>query len=128
MLLKKLSPNLMVEDVNQSVEFYRDVLRFELVNSVPKAGVFDWAMMKSGQVEIMFQSRASLSEEIPALATKEIGGSLTFYIDVENLQELYAKFKDKATLVQNLHTTFFGKQEFSIRDCNSFILVFSEAV
>ena len=31
--MKKLAPNLMVEDVNRTVEFYRDVLGFESMGS-----------------------------------------------------------------------------------------------
>jgi len=34
MALNKLTPNLMVEDVNRTVEFYHDVLGFEFVVGV----------------------------------------------------------------------------------------------
>ena len=36
MIIKKLIPNLMVEDVNRTAEFYRDVLGFEFVMGVPR--------------------------------------------------------------------------------------------
>jgi catechol 2,3-dioxygenase-like lactoylglutathione lyase family enzyme len=44
--LKKLTPNLMVEHVNDTVAFYKDVLGFTLLASVPEEGEFNWAMMK----------------------------------------------------------------------------------
>jgi lactoylglutathione lyase len=124
--LKKLTPNIMVEDVNLTIDFYQKFLGFELLVSVPEEGQFAWAMLKRDAVEMMFQSRTSLGEEIPALQHKEIGGSLTLYIEVEDVKELYERLRGSVTIVQGMHTTFYGAQEFAIQDCNGFILAFSE--
>ena len=67
MRLRKLSPNLGVEDVDRTIAYYRDVLEFELILAVPPDGPTDWAVMKCGDVEMMFQSFKSLIVEIPAL-------------------------------------------------------------
>jgi len=125
--LKKLTPNLMVEDVNRTTTFYKDVLGFELLATQPESGQFDWAMMKRNDVEMMFQARASLTGELPLFKHKAIGGSLTFYIDIDGVEGLYANLKDKVTIVQNMHTTFYGAQEFAIQDCNGYILTFAES-
>jgi lactoylglutathione lyase len=76
----------------------------------------------------MFQSRASLGGEIPALQQREIGGALTFYINTEGIKELYADLQNKVSIVQEMHTTFYGAQEFAIQDSNGYILSFSETV
>ncbi len=124
--LKKLTPNLMVEDVNQTIDFYKNMLGFEVLATVPETGQFNWAMLKQGDVEMQFQTRASLSEEIPTFKDRAIGGALTLYIDIENVTQLHASLKDKVTIVQDMHTTFYGTQEFAIQDCNGFILSFSQ--
>ena len=137
MALKKLAPNLMVEDVNRTVEFYREVLEFEFVmgvieeiqeimTSYQKDRLLDYAMMKCGDVEIMFQGKRSLTEALPVLRDKEIGGTLTLYMEIEGVQELYGRIKDKVTVVKDLHTTFYGMQEFYVLDCNGYILTFAE--
>jgi lactoylglutathione lyase len=126
--LKKLTPNVMVEDVNRTIQFYKEMLGFELLTTVPGEGQFNWAMMKRDGVEIMFQSRASLGGEIPVLQQREIGGALTFYNDVEGVKELYTYLKGKVEIVQDMHTTFYGSQEFAMQDCNGFILSFAEAI
>ena len=59
--LKKLTPNLMVEDVNETVTFYQDVLGFALLASVPEEGQFNWAMMQHDAVEIMFFAARSIT-------------------------------------------------------------------
>lgn len=138
MALNKLTPNLMVEDVNRTVEFYQEVLGFEFVmgvieelqeilTSYQQDRSLDYAMMKCGNVEVMFQAKRSLAEALPLLRGREIGGTLTLYMELDSVSELYERIKDKVTIVKDLHTTFYGMQEFYIEDCNGYILTFAEA-
>ena len=125
-MLKKLTPNLMVKDVNKTIQFYEETLGFAVIVTVPQNGEFNWALVKCGDVDLMLQKRESLIEEIPALKDKEIGGSLTLYIEATDIEALFNKVKDKVAVVQDLHTTFYGKKEFSIEDCNGYVLAFSQ--
>jgi len=138
MVLTKLALNLMVEDVNRTVEFYQEVLGFEFVRGVieelqeilttyQQDRSLDYAMMKCGNVEVMFQAKRSLAEALPLLRGREIGGTLTLYMELDSVSELHARIKDKVTIVKDLHTTFYGMQEFYIEDCNGYILTFAEA-
>jgi len=128
MKLEKLTPNLMVEDVDLTVQFYAEMLGFRLDQSVPETPPFDWASIKSGTIEIMFQSRSSLAKEIPSVKDWGMGGSLTFYIEMQGLQELYGKMEGRTRIVQELHETFYGMREFSMRDPNGYILAFAERI
>ena len=134
MMLKKLTTNMMVEDVNRTVDFYNDILGFEFVMAVPensqevvttrqKDQVLDFAMMKCGNVEMMFED---ISGNNSLFKGMDIGGSLTFYIEVDNIKELYGTLKEKVEVVKELHITFYGMEEFYIKDCNGYILAFAE--
>ena len=125
-MLKKLTPNLMVEEVAPTLKFYREVLGFEVVMTLPEQAPFDFAIVQRDGVELMFQSRASLSENVPALAGSPIGASQTFYIEVTGLDALYPQLRDRVEIVVDLHTTFYGTREFYFRDVNGYILSFSE--
>jgi uncharacterized glyoxalase superfamily protein PhnB len=125
-MLKKLTPNLMVEDVARTLEFYRELLGFEVVTTLPDQEPFDFAIVHRDGVELMFQSRPSLSENVPALTGVSIGASQTFYIEVTGIQELYESLRHKVEIVVDFHTTFYGTQEFYFRDINGYILSFSE--
>lgn len=138
MALNKLTPNLMVEDVNRTVEFYHDVLGFEFVmgvieelqeilTSYQQDRSLDYAMMKCGNVEIMFQAEKSLARALPVLKGREIGGTLTLYMELDDVSDLYTRVKDTVAVVKDLHTTFYGMQELYIEDCNGYILTFAEA-
>ena len=126
-MLKKLTPNLMVEDVEQTLSFYRDVLGFQVLTTLPESAPFDFAIAQRDGVELMFQSRTSLSENVPALTGTRIGASQTFYIEVTGIRDLYQQLRDKVEIVVDFHTTFYGTQEFYFRDINGYILSFSEA-
>jgi len=84
MVYKKITPNLVAEDVNSTVAFYRDILKFESDMSVPEEGLLKWVLMRRDHVEIMFQARESSSKKIPLMKHKEAGGSLTLYIENDN--------------------------------------------
>ena len=119
MALTKLTPNLMVEDVNRTVEFYQEVLGFEFVMGVieeiqeiltayQQDRSLDYAMMGCENVGVMFQAKRSLAEALPLLRGREIGGTFTLYMELDSVSELYARIKDKVTIVKDLHTTFYG--------------------
>ena len=125
-MLKKLTPNLMVENVAETLAFYRERLGFEVVTTLPEHEPFDFAIVKRDGVELMFQSRPSLSENVPALTGSPIGASQTFYIEVTGIRDLYESLREKVEIVVDFHTTFYGTQEFYFRDINGYILSFSE--
>jgi catechol 2,3-dioxygenase-like lactoylglutathione lyase family enzyme len=126
-MLKKLTPNLMVEDVAKTLAFYRDILGFHVVMTLPEQEPFTFAIVGRDSVELMFQSRDSLSENVPALTGSPIGASQTFYIEVTGIRDLYESLRDKVEILVDFHTTFYGTQEFYFRDINGYILSFSEA-
>jgi uncharacterized glyoxalase superfamily protein PhnB len=126
-MLKKLTPNLMVEDVERTLMFYRDTLGFQVVTTLPDSAPFDFAIVQRDGVELMFQSRTSLSDNVPALTGSPIGASQTFYIEVTGIRDLYEQLRDKIEIVVDFHSTFYGTQEFYFRDPNGYILSFSEA-
>ncbi|MCD4698818.1 MAG: VOC family protein [Bacteroidales bacterium] len=126
MELKSLTPNLMVKDVNKTLDFYTNVLGFELLQTVPEKGTFDWGFVKLGNVMLMFQKDTSIKAEYKELENYEKGGAFTLYIQVEELQKWYETIKDKTKVIKPWHKTFYGANEFAIIDINGFILTFSD--
>ncbi|MBF0577073.1 VOC family protein [Dysgonomonas sp. GY617] len=127
MVLKDSTPNLMVKDVNKTVDFYTNILGFIKIDSVPETGQWVFAIVKSGDVMFMFQEENSIKEEYPQLSKFPQGGGLTFYIHVSDIHALYEKLKNKVTLAKDLHDTFYGSTDFAIEDCNGYILTFSQS-
>lgn len=127
MALKSLTPNLMVNDVEETIEYYTDVLGFTLLMTVPEKGKLDWAMVKRNDVVMMFQSTKSLQKGVPRLQGEKPGGGLTFYIKVDRVTEIHEElFNNEAEIISELESTFYNTIEFSVADINGYILTFSE--
>ncbi len=135
-MFSKITTNLMVGDVNETLDFYEGVLGFSLALGVPEGSrqivttreddtPLGFAVIRRDDVELMLQSRKSLSGELPALAEQPIGGSIAIYIQVTDAGKLYEDIKNAVTIVKDLHTTFYSTEEFYIRDGNGYVLTFA---
>ncbi len=126
--LESLSPNLIVDDVNKTVDYYTSILGFTLIASVPETGMYNWAMSMRDGVTLMFQSLPSIQEDLPALKINSKGSMGTFFIKMQGIDSLYQSIKDNADIVVDMRTTFYGMKEFVVRDLNGYFLAFAEEV
>jgi uncharacterized glyoxalase superfamily protein PhnB len=123
--MESLTPNIFVNNITETIEFYKSI-GFQLIMSVPETGSeFDWAMMMNGNVTLMFQTFASLGNELPTIS-RQNGGSLLLYIKLAKIREFFELIKDKVEVVKPIEKTFYGATEFSILDNNNYLLTFAE--
>ncbi len=102
----------------------RGVTSFEGSNPSPSAS---WAMIKKDDVEIMLQRKDSLVEELPEFKELKIGGTFTLYVSMQDAKSFYDKVKGKVEIVKDIHKTFYGMDEFVIKDLNGYVIYFAEA-
>lgn len=124
--MKNLTPNLMVYNVNDTIDYYETYFNFKLVQTVPEEGQFQWAMVNAGNVNLMFQTIDSLRNDLPQFEDLEPGGGLTLFFEVDDVEKLYNSVKDNVEVIVEFHKTYYGMNEFSIRDLNGFLLTFAE--
>jgi len=63
--MESLSPNIFVDNMTETIDFYKSI-GFQVVMTVPEMGTeFVWAMLVNGDVTFMFQTFASLGDELP---------------------------------------------------------------
>lgn len=122
--MQSISPNIFVNNINQTIEFYR-LLGFDLVMTMPEERDYVWSMMTCGNVNFMFQTFASLGDELPEVSRQD-SSSLVFYIKTENIREFFERIKDKAQVLKDLEKTFYGATVFSIPGNNNYVLTFAE--
>jgi len=139
MKFNKLTPNFSVKNVAESVMFYHKILGFKLEMAVPEGTTrieneilekeeYAYAMVSKDEVYLMFLNEKSIKGDVPILHEHPQGASVLFYIDVENIHDIYAQIKNQVEIVKELEATWYGMQEFYIRDCNNYILGFGEKV
>ncbi|MGZ4839843.1 MAG: glyoxalase superfamily protein [Terriglobales bacterium] len=125
-MLKRAVPNMVVADVERSHKFYRDMLEFETVQTVPPdKGPFVFVDLKRGGVEVFLNARP---QEGP-LAKAQPGGGMSLYVEVQGVDELAKKVEGRGIkLAVPLHTEFYGMREFAINDPDGYMLIFAERV
>jgi uncharacterized glyoxalase superfamily protein PhnB len=129
MKLKKLTPNLVVRNVEASLTFYRTVLGFELGFTVPDAPPYVFGSVTSDGVEIFFNDQKAVFEEYPALGAKPIGGSLTLFIEVEGIDDLLRRVQQHgAKITMPMKDQFYGMREFAFEDPEGWVITFAQRI
>lgn len=134
-MFKSLSPNFMVPDVNAAVKYYVENFEFEYEHGVDgdMKQIMDysstklmWAMVQKNNVKLMLQSKESFTGELQLMKDREIGATVSMYIEVEDVAETFAMVKDKVEIVKEIYKTPYGNEEFIVKDLNGYILYFAE--
>ncbi len=128
--LKKLTPNLLVEDVERSLKFYTDVLGFVRGMTVPPDAPppYVFGSVVSGSVEIFFNEKETAIKEYPAFGGTPLGCTGTMFIEMENVEALHDRLKGRAKIVMPLVTQWYGLKEFAIADPDGYVITFAERV
>jgi len=122
----KLTPNLMVPDVDEATEYYRK-LGFSRVVRVPtEGGVAEFAILVAGSVELMLQSRASIAEDLPPVESQPYGGGCIIYLEVDDIKGLHDSLAGQVDVVVPLRETFYGSTEFYLRDPYGYTIGFAQ--
>ena len=122
-----VTTNLMVKSVDKAMAFYKGVLGFTEVVTVPgKNNEFQFAILAKDKFMLMMQERNNLIEEYPVLSMEKVQPSVTLYIAVDNFDELFEEIKSKHPINTEIHATFYGTREFAIVDADGYVLTFTE--
>ena len=116
--LKALTPVLIVDAVEPSIAFWTQ-LGFTKENEVPGPdGKLIFASVKKDNVEVMYQTKASVVADVPAMGPELMGRSVSLFITVPSVKDLDAveQRTKTAPVVKPRHDTFYGSTEFYIRE------------
>ena len=126
MLVKRITPVLFVKDIEPVLPFWVDKLGFTKTIEVPHGSKLGFVALQKGSTEVMYQSYASVGEDMPLLA--EIHKGPTFlYIEVDNLDAVLAALKD-SKIVQPERTAFYGMREVGFQEPGGHYVTFAQPV
>ncbi|PID82372.1 MAG: bleomycin resistance family protein [Clostridiales bacterium] len=139
MKINKLSPNFEVICIEKTVKFYQEYLGFNLIMAVPESGdtihqkldgetEYIYSMVSRDDIQLMFQRSDSFKEDVSFSKGLEMGATVSFYMDIEAVDDLYESLKDKGLEMTEIKTTWYGMKEFYLKDLNGYILAFAEKV
>ena len=129
MKFNKLTPNLVVRNVEASMNFYKSVLGFQQTITVPEQAPYVFGAVTNGAVEIFFNDQKAVTADYPALGAKPIGGSLTLFIEVEGIEEVLAAVKKAgAKITMPVKDQFYGMREFAFEDSEGWEITIAERI
>lgn len=128
--MKKVTPIMTVDAIEPCLPFWADRLGFEITATVPHGDAIGFAMLQNGDVELMFQSRASVEDDLgasgaaqgyPDLAQRMGEGMTTLFIEVDSLDPLVGALEG-ADIVVPRRQTFYGMDEiFVMAPCGTLV-------
>jgi uncharacterized glyoxalase superfamily protein PhnB len=126
MNVKKITPVLLVDQIEPILSFWIDRLGFTKAIEVPDGNKLAFVDFQKGSVEVMYQTYASVEKDAPpemrAAARK---GATYLYLEVDNLDAVLAAMKDVDKVMPE-RTAFYGMREFAVQDPAGHFITFAQ--
>lgn len=129
-LVNKVTPLITVDAIEPCLPFWTERLGFELTATVPHGDAMGFAMLNKGNVELMYQSRASLEGDLgpageaaghPGLPGHLADATTALFIEVEALDPVVEALQG-ADVVVPRRQTFYGMDEiFVMAPCGTLV-------
>ena len=118
MRITELRPMLWTEDFEGKIE-YTQKLGFECVARLDE---YPWASLRLDAAAIMLSAP---NEHEPY---DKLGFTVTFYLTTDDIESMWLKVKDNASVCYPIETFPWGMREFAIYDNNGYILQFGQEI
>jgi uncharacterized glyoxalase superfamily protein PhnB len=125
MAIKKITPVLLVDEVEPCVRFWKERLSFEVVIEVPEGEKIGFVSLQKAGVELMYQSYASLEKDSSFSARGYAKGPTFLYIEVDSLDVVISAMTG-AEVVMPERKTFYGAREIGVKDPGGHVLTFAQ--
>lgn len=127
MNVKRITPVLFVKEIEPILPFWVGALGFTKAIEVPHSDKLGFVALQKGTTEVMYQSYASLGEDMPQIADAARRGPTFLYIEVDNLDAVVAALKN-SKIVQPERTAFYGMREVGYQDPAGHFITFAQPV
>lgn len=123
--LKRITPVLMVEAIEPCIPFW-ERLGFANVAEVPHGDRLGFVILVKDGLELMYQSRASVQDDVAILAATPMGGTFLF-LEVDDLDAVIAAV-GAAPVTFPRRKTFYGMDEIGVREPGGNAITFAQPV
>ena len=125
--VKRITPVLFCGEIEPVLAFWVDHLGFTKTIEVPHGNNLGFVALQQGSTELMYQTFASLGEDMPQVLEAAKKGPTFLYIEVENLDGVKAALKD-SKIARPERTAFYGMREIGYQDPAGHHITFAQRV
>ena len=118
-----LSPLLAVQNVKETIEFYKNILGFETGMVFPDESNPEYADLSKDGMVMMFL----LAKNMGIGSDEKLGVGVNLYMEIDgDIDEYYAELKNKSVkFVYDIKDEHFGIRDFAIEDIDGYQLTFN---
>jgi uncharacterized glyoxalase superfamily protein PhnB len=125
--VKTLTPILLVDEIEPCLPFWTERLGFQKVSEVPHGDRLGFVILVRDGVQIMYETRALMTEDLPELAVGATPASTILYIDVSNIEQTVEALEGVDVVVP-LRQTNYGRAEIYVREPAGNVVAFTAEV
>lgn len=123
--VQSVTPILVVDRIEPSLEFWVERLGYELTAEVPHEGALGFVILSKDGTEIMYQTRASVASDVPELA--DLTGASALFIQVGDLEPVVRAVEGMQVVVPR-RRTFYGMDEIGVLEPGGHAITFAQRV
>jgi hypothetical protein len=120
----KITPVLVVEEVEPSLPFWIDRMGFQSVAEVPQGDRIGFLILMRDGTELMLQSLASVRADEPAFAAAGASRVASLFIEVDDFADTLQRLEGYP-LAMPERTTFYGMREVGVFEPGGNIVIFA---
>jgi glyoxalase/bleomycin resistance protein/dioxygenase superfamily protein len=125
--MKKLSPVLVVDEIEPCLSFWIERLGFEKTTEVPEGSKLGFVILRKDDVEVMYQSRESVEKDVPAMLSERGGHSIGLFIEVSDVGAIERALAGFDVILAR-RKTFYGMDEVGVREPGGNPVIFAQPV
>jgi catechol 2,3-dioxygenase-like lactoylglutathione lyase family enzyme len=124
--LQGMAPLLQVYDMPASLQFYRDILGFEIVSSSGDGDDVDWVLLKYGDIELMLNTlyEKPVRPQGRDLTRQAIHEDIVLYFGCPDIDSAYEYLSGKHVEVKKPQVTGYGWKAINFKDPDGYPLCF----
>jgi hypothetical protein len=120
----KITPVLIVEEIETSLAFWVDRIGFVKTVEVPEGDRLGFAIVVKDGAELMLQSVESVRKDAPQFLPKDRSGSVGIFIEVEDFEDILKRLEGYSVALAE-RITFYGMREIGVFEPGGHIVVFA---
>ena len=122
MCLMKITPVLVVDSVERSLEFWSGRMGFEKVAEIPEGDAIGFVILVKNGAELMIQSLASVQNDEPKFAQH---AHASLFIEVEDFADTQKRLEGYPIAMPE-RETFYGMREIGVFEPGGHTIVFAK--
>lgn len=120
----KITPVLVVNEIETALPFWVDRLGFEKTVEVPEDGKLGFVILMRDSAEVMLQTRTSVEKDTPQFVPSSQINQTALFIEVDDFEDVVKRLEEYPIAMPE-RIAFYGMREIGVFDPNGHVVVFA---